>query len=171
MNIGKNIHELRKKANMTQQDLADSLGISRSAISRIESKSSLDTDLLEKISKALNVSLISLIYENENDVSTEIAASITPLPKSIRELHNNNIETYRKLPDKTKNFVRAMGIEIYNEILDFQCKAIEKFSKNLQLELQYIFDNNSETLKTSCIDFIDTYTTNWISHTLKERGY
>lgn len=171
VNIGKNIQNLRKYSNMTQQDLADSLGISRSAISRIESKSSIDTDLLIKISNSLNVPLITLLSYEEREPYENIAATILETPKSIRHLHKNNIELYKKLPDKTRNFVRALGIEIYNEIIDSEITCIEKFSRGLQINIETIFDELNETLKTSCIQFINSYTNSWINKTIEERSY
>lgn len=169
MNIGKNIVNLRKKNKMTQQDLADSLGISRSAICRIESKPSIDVDLLEKISKVFKVPLINLIYEDEAHINYEIAASKIFSKAPLVEIYSNNSAAYRKLPDRTKNFIRAMGIEIYEEILYFQDKAIEKFSRNLQSDIQYLFDEEMDTIKKSCLQFIDAYTATWLENTLKER--
>lgn len=171
IDIGKNIQNLRKYSNMTQQDLADSLGISRSAISRIESKSSLDTDLLFKISKTLNVPLITLLSFQEGEAYENIAATVLEAPKSIRDLHKNNIELYKKLPDKTRNFVRALGLEIHNEIINSEINCIEKFSRSLQISIGTIFDDLNESLKSSCIQFIDNYTDAWIDKILEERRY
>ncbi|QGU95844.1 helix-turn-helix domain-containing protein [Clostridium bovifaecis] len=171
MNIGENIQKLRKRSNMTQQDLADSLGISRSAISRIESKSSLDTDLLLRVSKAFNIPLIALLYDETNEPYEYIAAEVLAFPKSIRDLHSNNIELYRKLPDKTRNFIRAIGIEIYNEILNSESKAVENFSKGLQGNIAALFDDANSSLKKACIKFIDDYTNYWVNEILKERSY
>lgn len=171
MDIGKNVQNLRKKSNMTQQDLADSLGISRSAVCRIENKPSLDTELLEKISLAFKVPLLNLLYDHEEDASNDLAADIIPFPTSVRDLHKNSTETYRKLPDKTRSFIRAIGIEIYNEISTSECKAVERFSKALQLSIGCIFDDGNEHIKKTCINFIDTYTSNWLSEIFEERSY
>lgn len=171
MNIGRNIQTFRKKSNMTQQDLADSLGVSRSAISRIEGKASLDTDLLIKISKVFKVPLISLLYDEKDEPYNLMAAEIIASPKSIRDLHVNNIEIYRKLPDKTRNFIRALGIEIYNEILNSEIKTLESFSKGLQINIRALFDNADTSLKKACVGFIYDYTNEWIDKILQERSY
>ncbi len=167
MDIGKNICNIRKKTNMTQQDLADTLGISRSAISRIESKASIDTSLLEKISTALNVPLITLIFNDENDASGDIASDIIPSVKSIRNLHSNSIEVYRKLPDKAKNFMRALGIEIYKEIRDCENAAVKKFSQSLKTNMINLFADENKKFEKSYVEFIDTFTVDWIKNAYK----
>ncbi|WP_268049813.1 helix-turn-helix domain-containing protein [Clostridium ganghwense] len=167
MDIGKNIQNLRKKTNMTQQDLADTLGISRSAVSRLESKPSIDTSLLEKISTAFNVPIISLICNENEDTSDAIAADVINSVKSIRTLHSNSIELYRKLPDKTRNFTRALGIEIYKEIIECECASIKKFATSLKININPLFDNNNNKLQKNCTQFIDTFTADWIENTYK----
>lgn len=167
MDIGKNICNIRKKVNMTQQDLADTLGISRSAISRIESKASIDTSLLEKISTALNVPLITLIFHDENDASEDIASDIVTPVKSIRNLHSNSIESYRKLPDKAKNFIRALGIEIYKEIIDCENAAVKKFSQSLKTNMINLFADENKKVEKSYVQFIDTFTADWIENKCK----
>lgn len=167
MDIGKNICNIRKKTNLTQQDLADILGISRSAISRIESKASIDTSLLEKISTALNVPLITLLFDDENDASGDIASDIVTSVKSIRNLHSNSIESYRKLPDKTKNFMRALGIEIYKEILECENAAVKKFAQSLKTNIILLLNHENKKVQKSYMQFIDTFTADWIDNTYK----
>ena len=60
-NLGKNIRKYRNKLNLTQQDLADKIGISLNFMGKIEvafSKPSLDT--LIKIANSFNVSVSDL---------------------------------------------------------------------------------------------------------------
>lgn len=170
MNIGKNIQNLRKKTNMTQQDLADHLGISRSAISRMENKSSLDTELLLKISEAFNVPPIALLTDENDESCDYMAADVVSIPKSIRDLHPNNIDTYKKLPDRFRNFTRAIGIEIFNEILYCESKAIKNFSKELETNISSFLDNVDSSLKDNCIKLIENYTEDYLNELQKERS-
>ena len=57
--IGKFIAELRKEKKLTQQDLADKLGVTDRAVSHWENGRRLpDYSLLKDISKELNISII-----------------------------------------------------------------------------------------------------------------
>ncbi len=59
--IGKLISEMRRRANLTQEDLAKVIKSTQSVIARIESgEQNLTTDMLEKISEALNSSIVSV---------------------------------------------------------------------------------------------------------------
>ncbi|MCY6355108.1 helix-turn-helix domain-containing protein [Clostridium sp. ZS2-4] len=167
MDIGKNIQNLRKKTNITQQDLADMLGISRSAICRIESKPSIDTNLLEKISTAFNVPVISLLYDEKDDISNYIAADMINSVKSIRTLNSSGNSLYKKLPDKTKNFTRALGIQIYKEIIECECISVKKFARSLKTNMNFLFDKDNKNLQKTCTQFIDTFTANWLENTYK----
>lgn len=60
--VGENIKKVRKKKRLTQQDLADLLGVSRAAVCLWESgRRELKMQVLTKISKVLGVSLIDLV--------------------------------------------------------------------------------------------------------------
>lgn len=61
MNLGEKIYECRKKENMSQGDLADSLNVSRQSVSKWETNSSVpELEKLIKISKVFKVSLDEL---------------------------------------------------------------------------------------------------------------
>ncbi len=60
--IGKNIHQIREKKNITQEDLALSAGLNRAYIGYIErGERNPSTETLAKIAKALRVSLKDLL--------------------------------------------------------------------------------------------------------------
>lgn len=59
------IKEARKSARLTQQGLADIIGVDRSIISRLETKpSNITVETLEKIAKACNVSIFKLVSKD-----------------------------------------------------------------------------------------------------------
>jgi len=65
MNIGKNIKYLRQQNNVTQETLADYLGVSYQAVSKWETDANTpDIALLPFIAKYFNVSLDTLFSEN-----------------------------------------------------------------------------------------------------------
>lgn len=74
MNIGKRIHEIREQKNLTQEQLASDLAISRQAVSKWESGKAIpDIENLMYISNLYDVSLDELIKGDEK-VSQKIVA-------------------------------------------------------------------------------------------------
>ena len=60
------VTECCKQKNMTLQDLADRLGIARSTLANTLAKKNPTLETLEKISKALNVSVFDLLKDEYN---------------------------------------------------------------------------------------------------------
>lgn len=75
MSFGENLRNVRKKKNITQEDLAEILGVSRQAISKWESDNGYpETEKLLVISEVLNISIDSLLNGISTlDVKQEIA--------------------------------------------------------------------------------------------------
>lgn len=69
MNLGNKIIELRKKNNLTQEDLASKLNVSRQAISKYENNlSEPDIQTIKKLCEIFNISYNELLgYEDNND--------------------------------------------------------------------------------------------------------
>ncbi len=69
MNIGNNISALRKKKGITQEELANELGVSAQAVSKWENNSSCpDVSLLTQIADYFNVSVDALLRSEEDDI-------------------------------------------------------------------------------------------------------
>ena len=84
MNFGENLQSIRKKNHMSQEDLAELLGVSRQAVSKWElGEGYPEVDKLLILSQKLNVSLDSLLgNETAKPVSENIETSGSP--RSIR---------------------------------------------------------------------------------------
>lgn len=116
MNIGNNIAALRKQKGITQEELANELGVSAQAVSKWENNSSCpDVSLLTDIADYFGVSVDSLLRsENETiieDVKSEGAQShfISSNKKiNIRIVQQNGKENNVKVPF---GFVR-LGLNI-----------------------------------------------------------
>lgn len=84
MNIGEQIKARRIEIGMTQQDIADRLAVSRSAISNWETgKNYPDLQIIVQISEELNISLDALLKGDTNVV--EKIANDTNESKKLRE--------------------------------------------------------------------------------------
>lgn len=70
MALSEKLYELRRKDGLSQEQLAEQLGVSRQAISKWESgKAVPESDTLISISKYFNVTLDCLMKENESSSS------------------------------------------------------------------------------------------------------
>ncbi|MGO0798855.1 helix-turn-helix domain-containing protein, partial [Clostridioides difficile] len=89
LNLGENLKKLRKERNLSQEQLAEMLNVSRQAISKWESnKTYPDIENLVLLRNLFNVSLDYLIV-NEN--KTEVEETIVP-----SKLPTDNITDYDK---------------------------------------------------------------------------
>ena len=86
--LGKRISELRKKNNMSQQDLADKLNVSNKTISKWECGNGLpDVIALNTMASVFGITLDELINCNEAPEQTEAQEAQQPIaPKQKRPL-------------------------------------------------------------------------------------
>lgn len=66
--IGKKIERVRKLRGMTQDEVGNSLGISKQAVSKLEQSESIDEERLEQIAKVLGVTLDGLQRFNDESI-------------------------------------------------------------------------------------------------------
>ena len=72
MNLGKKIAELRKKNNLSQEELAEKVGVSRQTISKWEiGDTTPDINQVKIISKIFNISIDELVDNDINNVIVE----------------------------------------------------------------------------------------------------
>ena len=72
MNIGKKILKLRKEKKLSQEQLADIIGVTRQTISNWElNETTPDTNQLIILSKKFNISIDELIDNNINNIIME----------------------------------------------------------------------------------------------------
>ena len=79
MTFGEKIREARKKLNMSQDDLAEKIGVSRRTITSWETGRALPRtrNVYEKLSEALNTSgLLSLSWNQKNSLATAAARAL-----------------------------------------------------------------------------------------------
>ena len=72
MNLGKKIAELRKKNNLSQEELAEKVGVARQTISKWEiGDTTPDINQVKIISKIFNISIDELVDDDINNVIVE----------------------------------------------------------------------------------------------------
>ncbi|WHH57188.1 helix-turn-helix transcriptional regulator [Petroclostridium sp. X23] len=174
MNVGNRIREIRLRKNKTLDDIAKPLNMTRGAISRVESKDSVDLKLLFKISKVLNVPIHHLIYEDNELVTGIEGKEKFSKPLNIRDLHPNSINEYDRLPLDNKDFISCIALEfereinrtvnnlqkehqeqytmIANEILNISKHIITNFAGNIVHRMNTSDDNHNQ-LKQYIVDY------------------
>jgi len=135
MQLGRRIKELRKKRNITQQDLAEMLGVSYQAISRWENNiTSPDITALPVLANIFNVTVDYLLDVNINE-NTQIIENIY---KQSWELcvNQKHKQAQELLEEKTKLFPNNY------------------FLKNELLNIYYVlmYDNDKEIYQDKIID-------------------
>ena len=86
--IGEKIYQLRRSLNLTQQELAERMGISVTFLSEIENgHKSMSVDTLVKLSKSLHVSLDSIVFGQnpESDMQKDVVSMMSALPLEYNE--------------------------------------------------------------------------------------
>lgn len=100
LNIGENILFFRKKNNLTQEGLANKIGITAGAVSKWEhGNSTPDIALLSPLAKALNVTIDEL-FSFKQEISEE---EVSSLKKDLAGIFL--IEGYKKGEEKCKEFL------------------------------------------------------------------
>lgn len=86
--IGEKIYKLRRMNGLTQQELAELMGISITFLSEIENgHKSMSVDTLVRLAKALHVSLDTVVLgdDPENDMQKDVVSMMSALPFEYNE--------------------------------------------------------------------------------------
>ncbi len=146
MNIGERINELRKKNNMTQEQLAELLCVSPQAISKWErGVANPDLYLIPTIASTFNVSADLLLgIDAMSDTNSRIERLERQLEAMTaaerkesketkpRESRKNTIFDFKKMSDEDKKKWRTECAEIIDikESVRFKSKAVERIVRN-----------------------------------------
>jgi transcriptional regulator with XRE-family HTH domain len=84
---GKRIHALRKKHGMTQEELAEKIGVNASFLSRVErGTKSCSVDMLVNLSEVFSTTLDYLVLGKNAPETSEIKEQIDDIVRKLAEL-------------------------------------------------------------------------------------
>ena len=128
--IGNRLMQYRKKAGLSQEELADKLGVSRQAVSKWEcGESSPDTDNLIALAKIYNVSLDELINVNPDEKKKEKKSGIHIKDNQGNTVDIDNFHVHVKDDEGSEVHVGSDGVEI----LDKGEKVHERIEEHIHL--------------------------------------
>lgn len=104
MTLGEKIASARKEEGMTQEMLAEQLGVTRQAVSRWETGLSVpDAGMLVRIAGALDTTVNDLLGEEEPEQGRDLAAELEALNRQLAEREERSRRRWRA-------FFAAVGI-------------------------------------------------------------
>lgn len=138
--IGKYIRDIRKKNNLTQQELADKLGVSFQAVSKWERGICLpDIYILREISKLFNVNIEDIL---DGDSSKD---------DTINK-KDNNIKKYYIIGGVVLIIILILFI-VFNGNRDFEFKQISTSCDNFNITGSMAYNKDKTSLYISSIEF------------------
>ena len=94
--LGKRIFELRKRLNISQEELAEKVDISQKSLSKIETgRNFLTSETLEKLTLALNVEITELFDFNHTDKKENLLDEIYKYIDNIKNNEKDLITLYK----------------------------------------------------------------------------
>lgn len=104
MTLGQQIASARKEKGMTQEMLAEQLGVTRQAVARWETGLSVpDAGMLVRIAGALDTTVNDLLGEEEPEQGRDLAAELEALNRQLAEREERSRRRWRA-------FFAAVGI-------------------------------------------------------------
>ena len=156
-NFGNLLYELRSKANLTQKELANKLGVTNKAISKWENGNAKPTtNKLKKLSVLFNISIEKLLQAKEKDEKKEITKIvITGGPCAGKTTGMSWIQNAFTNLGYHVIFVPECATELINAgISGSTCKDVISFQNSLmklQLEREKIYEEAAISIKANKI--------------------
>ena len=121
MTFGEKLSILRKKANLTQNDLASMLGVSRQAVTKWENGVGIpDIDNIKKIASIFNTSIDELLDYKVEEIKFECGSVIETIDKEqsrTKNVDNFVLERFSNA-DNVVRLVRQIKLSFWQEVLD-----------------------------------------------------
>ena len=122
MTFGEKLQQLRKQANLTQQELADKLNVSRQAITKWEKDSGLpDLDNIKKISLIFNVKIDDLLDYKIENIKLNLDTEEEQIDKENSRFKNVDNFILKRFCDaeSIERLTREVKLTFWQEVFDF----------------------------------------------------
>jgi transcriptional regulator with XRE-family HTH domain len=115
MHIGRKIERIRELRGMKQETLADLLGVSQQAVSRMESSQDVEEERLQKVATALGVTPEAIRHFSEEALFNNI--------NSIHDTHENSVNTFHVVNYQFNPIEKI--VELYERLLKSEREKVE----------------------------------------------
>lgn len=123
MKLNNVLRDVRKSKNMSQQQVADILGIDRSTYSYYETgKSELDIKTLLALCEIFGVTLDEMLNQDEVVLSTELVTNVKAAYQAIQE-ENIPLSQYEQ---RLLQYVRLMDDRQRSKMLEYAMQILDK---------------------------------------------
>ena len=149
--FGEKLASLRKQANMTQNDLADKLMVSRQAITKWENDKGLpDIDNLVMISKIFNVTMEDLLEYKIETIEFKEGNTIETIDKDNSKIKvvDQFIKERFADADSISYLCREMKLNVWEEIIDFilpsMPSGVVRYARDGVMWFSYLVEKGEE---------------------------
>lgn len=150
LNLGENIRTLRRSANMTQEQLADQLGVSFQSVSRWENGSTYpDMELLPTIARIFSVTVDSLLSVSDEERRKNFEAVRQKLQETLAADPKNEDDIVAVLRELRRDYMEFFCNDTYY-FYDLRNSGAYKFPAVLD-EMRLIFE---EVIEKSNSNFV-----------------
>lgn len=152
MTLGEKIKEYRKKAGLTQNDLALKSGLSKNAIYNYENNKRFPTiDVLNRISESLNVPLDILLNTNSEMMDAPLLNIVIKDGLDVKQI-NSLVST-----DSINLIASIFEIKGYQIKKDIETNDVLIFSKSTNKQVAILENDQFNSLCKSVEFFVDSF--------------
>lgn len=162
MQIGEVIHKYRKEKNLTQEELANRLGVSAPAVNKWERGTSQpDIMLLAPIARLLEISLETLLSFHETLTTEEIAAIIKEVDQRFAKHDFNNVFQYalgiiQQYPN-CNQLIWQLAVVFNARIIMDKSICQEQYEPQILKWFQQTLESGEENLRRCAADSLFAY--------------
>ena len=162
MNFGEKLTNLRKSKNLSQEELAEKLNVSRQTISKWELDQTVpDTENLMNIATFFDTTVSELLDENNNKANTKEKSSGTDWIKVCIILIVIFVILYWIWKILFAHFIIGQGLKIYNASMDGMNEMIDGFN-DFNMDVNANVESNMNTTENYNESYSESHVT---SHT------
>lgn len=157
MNIGSVIKKYRKEAGLTQEEMANRLGVTTPAVNKWENgNSNPDIELLAPIARLFHISLDTLLSFHEELTSSEIEDVIEQMDKMFEK--EGFDKTYDWALEKIKEYpncnmlIWQVAVMIDARRITGECPEPEKYDRQINLWYEMALSDENEEIQHHAAD-------------------
>lgn len=157
MQINEVIRKYRKEKNMTQEEMANRLGVTAPAVNKWESGASTpDISLLAPIARLLHITLDELLSFNENLTDMEVSNIVNEIygmlaTHPIDTVYEKIVGIVREYPN-AENLILSLATVLYSRSLILPKDERTKYDEWIQNNLENLLLSSDEFIKTRAVD-------------------